>query len=109
MLMNFPRRANRQRYSRQVEHLRERAWHQSVVARTAENRPAKRKRYPTSDVKRVVRAFELLADGTSYAQQKERLAHIEQYVPAVFIGLAVEPDILRTRIRARVDHMVEQA
>ena len=63
---------------------------------------------PPADVKRVVRAFELLADGTSYAQQKERLAHIEQYVPAVFIGLAVEPNILRTRIRARVDHMIEQ-
>ena len=63
---------------------------------------------PPADVKRVVRAFELLADGTSYAQQKERLVHIEQYVPAVFIGLAVEPAILRTRIRARVDHMIEQ-
>lgn len=63
---------------------------------------------PPADVKRVVRAFELLADGTSYAQQKERLAHIKQYVPAAFIGLAVDPEILRTRIRNRVDHMIEQ-
>lgn len=63
---------------------------------------------PPADVKRVVRAFELLADGTSYAHQKERLAHIKQSVPAAFIGLAVDPEILRTRIRNRVDHMIEQ-
>ena len=63
---------------------------------------------PPADVKRVVRAFELLADGTTYAQQKQRLAHIKQCVPAIFIGLSVEPDLLRNRITARVDHMIEQ-
>lgn len=62
---------------------------------------------PPADVKRVVRAFELLAEGKSYADQKEKLAHIQQLVPAVFFGLAVDPDILRNRIRARVDGMVE--
>ncbi len=61
---------------------------------------------PPADVKRVVRAFELLAEGKHYSEQKEKLAHIPQLVPAVFIGLAVEPDILRQRIRARVDAMV---
>lgn len=62
---------------------------------------------PPADVKRVVRAFELLAEGKSYADQKEKLAHIQQLVPAVFFGLAVDPDILRNRIRARVDGMVD--
>lgn len=62
---------------------------------------------PPADVKRVVRAFELLAEGKSYADQKEKLAHIQQFVPAVFFGLAVDPDILRNRIRARVDGMVD--
>ena len=62
---------------------------------------------PPADVKRVVRAFELLAEGKSYADQKEKLAHIQQLVPAVFFGLAVNPDILRNRIRARVDRMVD--
>lgn len=61
---------------------------------------------PPADVKRVVRAFELLNDGASYARQKAKLAHISQFVPAVFIGLAVNPDILRQRIRTRVDGMV---
>ena len=62
---------------------------------------------PERDVKRLVRAFELIEDGTTYAQQKRKLASIEQAVPAIFIGLAVDPDILRGRIRARVDKMME--
>lgn len=62
---------------------------------------------PPADVKRVIRAFELLDDGTSYAQQRERLASIPQVVPCVFLGLRVEPDILRRRIDHRVDTMFE--
>lgn len=62
---------------------------------------------PVADVKRVVRAFELLDAGTTYARQKERLASVPQVVPAVFIGLSVDPDVLRCRIDARVDHMIE--
>ena len=61
---------------------------------------------PENDVKRLVRAFELLGDGTSYAEQKRKLASIGQFVPAVFLGLSVEPEILRKRIRTRVDKMV---
>lgn len=62
---------------------------------------------PPRDVKRVVRAFELLESGSSYASQKEKLASIPQLVPAVFIGLQVDPDLLRRRIDARVDSMFE--
>ena len=61
---------------------------------------------PENDVKRVVRAFELLEDGTTYAQQKRALATLPQLVPAVFIGLSVDPDTLRQRIDNRVDNMV---
>lgn len=63
---------------------------------------------PENDVKRVVRAFELLDEGLSYAEQKEKLAQIGQYKPAIFIGLAVDPDTLRQRIRDRVDEMVAE-
>lgn len=62
---------------------------------------------PAGDVKRVVRAFELLEEGTTYAEQRARLAQLPQLVPAVFLGLAVDPDALRARIDARVDAMVE--
>ena len=61
-----------------------------------------------ADVKRVVRAFELLDDGTSYAQQHARLSSIPQLVPACFIGLSVDPEILRRRIDDRVDAMLAQ-
>ena len=61
---------------------------------------------PPSDVKRVIRAFELLDDGTSYATQKEALGRLPQFWPAAFIGLAVDPDVLRKRIDARVDDMI---
>lgn len=63
---------------------------------------------PENDVKRVVRAFELLDEGLSYAEQKEKLAQIGQYKPAIFIGLVVDPDTLRQRIRDRVDEMVAE-
>lgn len=72
-----------------------------------ERDPRSAKIIPPRDVKRVVRAFELLESGTSYASQKEKLASIPQLVPAVFIGLHVDPDLLRRRIDARVDSMFE--
>lgn len=62
---------------------------------------------PPRDVKRVVRAFELLESGTTYAEQRAKLASIPQIVPACFIGLEVDPGILADRIDARVDAMVK--
>ena len=62
---------------------------------------------PANDVKRVSRAFELLADGTTYAAQKEKLAHIEPFYESVWIGLNVSPELLRERIDKRVDSMME--
>lgn len=62
---------------------------------------------PPADVKRVVRAFELLEEGATYAEQRAKLARIPQLVPAVFLGMEVDPAVLRARIDARVDAMVE--
>lgn len=61
-----------------------------------------------NNVRRVVRAFELLEEGLCYADQLEKLSAIPQAVPAVFIGLHVDPELLKTRINNRVDKMVEQ-
>lgn len=61
-----------------------------------------------NNVRRVVRAFELLEEGTSYARQHENLRQIQQVIPAIFIGLEVEPTILNVRIDERVDEMMEQ-
>ena len=62
---------------------------------------------PENDAKRIVRAFELLEEGTSYARQKEQLAELPQWAPATMIGLRVDPAVLRDRIDARVEGMIE--
>ena len=59
-----------------------------------------------ADSKRVVRALELADEGVSYARQKERLQSIGQSTPALFLGIAVQPERLRRRIDDRVDAMV---
>ncbi len=63
---------------------------------------------PAGDIRRVIRAFELLEEGKTYAEQKSKLAKIKQYVPAIQIGLQVDPDVLRKRIDKRVDTMIEE-
>ena len=73
-----------------------------------ERDPSSAEIIPPRDVKRVVRAFELLEAGTSYADQKQRLATIPQIVPAILLGLSVEPARLRDRIDARVDAMFDR-
>lgn len=61
-----------------------------------------------NNVRRVVRAFEMLEEGGSYADQLENLSSIPQVVPAMFFGLAVDPALLAQRIDRRVDAMVER-
>lgn len=63
---------------------------------------------PRGDVKRVIRALELLEEGKSYAEQRDKLVQLPQLYPAIFIGLRVNPEILRNRIDERVDNMVSQ-
>lgn len=71
-----------------------------------ERDPASASAIQPADSKRVVRALELADEGVSYACQKERLRSIGQAVPALFLGIAVEPELLRKRIDNRVDAMV---
>lgn len=61
-----------------------------------------------NNVRRVVRAFEMLEEGASYADQLDNLSSIPQVVPAMFFGLAVDPALLAERIERRVDAMVER-
>ncbi len=51
-----------------------------------ERDPASAAIVPAADVKRVVRAFELLEEGTSLAEQRAKLADIPQLVPAASSG-----------------------
>ena len=57
--------------------------------------------------RRVIRAFELLQENTSYAIQFNNLQTLQQKVPAIFIGLQVDPLLLANRISDRVDNMFD--
>lgn len=56
--------------------------------------------------KRVIRALELLEEGSSYRQQAEGLAHIGPALPAIQFGLAVDRALLYERINHRVEQMM---
>lgn len=71
-----------------------------------ERDPASASVIQAADSKRVVRALELADEGVSYARQKEQLRSIGQAVPALLLGIAVQPERLRKRIDDRVDAMV---
>lgn len=60
-----------------------------------------------ADTKRVIRAFELLDAGTSYAHQHVHLSQIPPALDAVFLGLSLETTQLNDRINQRVDAMIE--
>ncbi|MBE6466112.1 tRNA (adenosine(37)-N6)-dimethylallyltransferase MiaA [Denitrobacterium detoxificans] len=79
----------------------------AVWAELNQRDPASAALINAHDAKRVVRAFELLSEGTSYAEQHAKLHAIGVHFPVTMIGLQVDPEILRHRIDARVDQMVE--
>lgn len=60
------------------------------------------------NVRRVVRAFEMLSEGTNYAVQHARLQSMPQAIDAIVYGLEVTPGVLAQRIESRVDAMIEQ-
>lgn len=93
----------RDRYNRLAEELGPHALWELLRERDPESAQI----IPENDVKRVVRAFELLEEGTTYARQKEGLLSIGQWVPATMVGLHVDPEVLRGRIDRRVDSMFE--
>jgi tRNA dimethylallyltransferase len=60
------------------------------------------------NVRRVVRALEMLDQGTSYAERHEGFSARESLYPCAMIGLTMDRSGLYRRIDARVDLMVER-
>lgn len=61
-----------------------------------------------NNIRRVVRAIEMVHEGTSYASQAQEFAHREPYYEARFLGMALPRLELYERIGRRVDLMLEQ-
>lgn len=58
-----------------------------------------------NDVKRVVRAFEMLEAGESYARRKRAFRQVPELIPSVKLGLRMDRKLLYDRIDRRVDEM----
>ncbi len=61
-----------------------------------------------NNVRRVVRALEMLDEGVSYAQQHAGFARRESIYDVAWIGLTMDRPALYERINRRVDTMIEQ-
>lgn len=93
----------RQRY----EQLAEELGAEGLYALLAERDPASAELIHPNNVRRVVRALEMLEEGVSYAQQQSGFSVRETVYPAVFIALDFPREELYSRIDARVDAMLE--
>ncbi len=60
------------------------------------------------NLKRVVRALEMLEAGESYAERAHGLTSVRPVIPAVYLGLGMEREALYQRVNARVDRMREE-
>ena len=60
-----------------------------------------------NNVRRVVRAFELLEQGSSYAQEHATLHERVDRYPTLHVGLTMPREMLYERINRRVDKMME--
>ena len=59
------------------------------------------------NVRRVIRALEMADEGISYAEQSKNLKQLPEVFSSLRFGLAVDPEILRQKIDARVDAMLK--
>lgn len=94
----------REEYSKLAETIGAEALHELLMQRDPDSAAL----IHPHNVRRVVRAFEMLADGTSYAQQHEGLKRLDPVYEAVYIGLSVPTEVLNHRIGLRVDAMLEE-
>ena len=95
--------ASRERYERMAEELGGDALH----ALLAEREPASAAIIHPNNVRRVVRALEMLDGGVSYARQHEGLHARAVHYDARLWGLTMSRERLYARIDARVDAMME--
>ena len=60
------------------------------------------------NVRRVVRAFELLEEGTTYAEQQAGFSTYSSFYPTYYLGIEVAPAVLYEVINRRVDTLIEK-
>ncbi len=78
----------------------------ALYARLVERDPESAALVHPNNVRRVIRAFELLEQGTTYAREHSTLRVRRDRHPTLHIGLNVDREVLYGRINDRVDRMV---
>ncbi len=78
-----------------------------LYALLAERDPESAELIHPHNVRRVVRAFELLEEGTSYAREHAGLHEHHDRHPSLLLGISLPREELYRRIDARVDAMIE--
>ena len=58
------------------------------------------------NVRRVIRAFEMLEEGESYAERKRAFKNVPAHIPSVKLALDLDRKLLYERIDTRVDAMI---
>ena len=86
----------------QAEELGAAAFHALLASRDPESAAL----IHPNNVRRVVRAFEFLEQGGSYARQHQGFGDFRAVYPTRFIGIAVAPQLLYQVIESRVDSMI---
>lgn len=93
----------RRKYERLAEELGEARLHGLLVEKDAESAAL----IHPHNVRRVIRALEMLEEGESYAARKRAFATLPARIPSVKIALDVDRRLLYERIDGRVDVMLD--
>jgi tRNA dimethylallyltransferase len=91
----------RERLSRLADQLGSEAFHTKL----AERDPASAALIHPHNLRRVVRAFEFLEEGSSYAAQHQGMREYRSFYPCLYLGLTCERPELYRRIDERVARM----
>jgi len=94
----------RQRLTAEAQELGPEAFHAKLAALDPESAALIHPR----NVRRVIRAFEWLEQGSSYAEQSSEFATSADIYPTIYLGLTLPRELLYERINARVVRMMEQ-
>lgn len=92
----------RDRYERLAAELGNQAFHRLLE----DHDPESAALIHPNNVRRVVRAFELLEQGTTYAREHATLHVRVNRCPALVVGLELPRELLYERINSRVDEMI---
>ena len=106
--MDFPKGEIDDERRASYQLLAEKVGSQGIYSLLEERDPASAAVIHPNNVRRVIRALEMLDEGVSYAEQKSHFAEPREYCHALWVGLNMDRARLYERINRRVDVMFEE-